>query len=114
MTNPSHTGTVLRFSNTQYIRSYRGGSWFESAATHRRTRDNATGDQMVIAGSIVGILGLVLLLNVLQSADRLAAFSRPFPWWLKGAGANNPIAHRLVGAGFVVMGLAFIAVGLRL
>lgn len=59
---------------------------------------------MEIAGSIVGVLGLVLLLIVLQSADRPAAFSRPFPWWFKGAGADNAVADRMVGAGCVVVG----------
>jgi hypothetical protein len=69
---------------------------------------------MLIAGILVAGLGLALALNVLRSAEWFAAFSRPWPSWLKPAGADYPMTHRIVGVGLMVLGLAFIAVGLRI
>jgi hypothetical protein len=68
---------------------------------------------VLIAGIIVCALGIALLLNVLRLADRLAAISRPFPWWFKGIGADYPVTHRVVGAGLLVIGVTFIAISVH-
>ena len=60
------------------------------------------------------LLGLILVFNLFGSADLVAALSRPWPWWLKSPAADYPLTHRILGAVFVVMGLAFIALDLGL
>ena len=65
----------------------------------------------LVAGLIATALGLGLALNVLRSNERLASFSRPFPWWLKSPTSDNPASYRFLGVGLIVLGLAFIWAG---
>ena len=75
---------------------------------------NEPNARMVIAGLILVGLGLGLAANVMKSADRLAALAGRFPWSLMGTAADHPASHRMMGIGFVVMGIAFIGVGLHI
>lgn len=67
---------------------------------------------MAALGLVFAIVGVVLTVNVGGGADRLAAFSRPFPAWLKGVGADYPLTYRFIGVVFLVAGLGVAIAGL--
>lgn len=66
---------------------------------------------MIVMGVLFAAIGAILAFNIAQSADRLAAFSRPFPAWLKQIGADYAITHRLVGAACLVAGVGHAIAG---
>ena len=68
---------------------------------------------MIIAGVLVLVVGMILITNQFQIANKMAAFSRQFPWWLKGIGADSPTTGRLTGAAMVIVGAALVAIGIR-
>ena len=68
---------------------------------------------MVILGFVAALIGVVLILNVGRSADRLAALARPWPWWLRGWAGTSPLGYRIVGVLWVALGALFVAEGLK-
>jgi hypothetical protein len=74
---------------------------------------------MNLIGLMLLIVGLPLALNLFRLDDRLAAFFREMPWWLKSLTADSPVSHRLTGWILVILGAAFLVasvffhVGLR-
>ncbi len=68
---------------------------------------------MIIVGAAAAILGLGLAVNLLKSADNLAASARTMPWWRKGNPfAGSTIHWRLLGAAVLVVGIGLMLVGL--
>jgi hypothetical protein len=67
---------------------------------------------MTVLGFVFAAIGAVLAFNVIGSADRLAAFSRPFPAWLKGIGADYPVTHRILGTALLLVGIGLAVAGL--
>ena len=68
---------------------------------------------MAITGVVAAVVGVVLLLNIGRSADRLAALARPWPWWLRGWAGSNPLSYRIVGVLWVLLGALLVADGMR-
>lgn len=66
---------------------------------------------MTVAGLLLAAIGGLLTFDVLESTERLARFSRPFPWWMKGIGADYPITYRIIGVLVGVTGLGLIIGG---
>ena len=70
---------------------------------------------MIVIGTATAILGLWLALNLLRSADKLAASARTLSWWRKGNPfADYAIVWRVLGLTFAVFGIALILAGLGL
>jgi hypothetical protein len=67
---------------------------------------------VVVLGALIALMGLVVGLNLLEAADVLASFARPWPSWLELSGSENPIAYRVAGFWMVLLGCALIVVGL--
>ena len=68
---------------------------------------------MALTGVVAAVVGVVLLLNIGRSADRLAALARPWPWWLRGWAGSNPLSYRIVGVLWVLLGALLVADGMR-
>ena len=68
---------------------------------------------MALTGVVAALVGVVLLLNIGRSADRLAALARPWPWWLRGWAGSNPLSYRIVGVLWVLLGALLVADGMR-
>ena len=68
---------------------------------------------MAITGVVAAVVGVVLLLNIGRSADRLAALARPWPWWLRGWAGSSPLSYRVVGVLWVLLGALLVADGMR-
>jgi hypothetical protein len=67
----------------------------------------------MLVGAATAILGVWLAVNLLKSADNLAASARSMPWWRAGNPfAGSAIHWRLLGAAFLVVGIGLILVGL--
>jgi hypothetical protein len=62
---------------------------------------------------VAAVVGVVLILNIGRSADRLAALARPWPWWLRGWAGSNPVSYRIVGVLWVLLGALLVADGMR-
>jgi hypothetical protein len=61
--------------------------------------------------AVVALMGVVLAFNLWRSAERLAAFSRTVPWWLKGLRSDAPATHRVVGVAFMIWAAILIGIG---
>ena len=68
---------------------------------------------MALTGVVAAVVGVVLILNIGRSADRLAALARPWPWWLRGWAGSNPVSYRIVGVLWVLLGALLVADGMR-
>jgi len=68
---------------------------------------------VALTGVVAAVVGVVLLLNIGRSADRLAALARPWPWWLRGWAGSNPLSYRIVGVLWVLLGALLVADGMR-
>jgi hypothetical protein len=67
---------------------------------------------VVAIGTLIALMGLVVGLNLLEAADVLASFAKPWPSWLKLSGSENPVAYRVAGFWSVLVGCTLIMVGL--
>jgi hypothetical protein len=68
---------------------------------------------VIIVGAATAILGFLLAVNLLKSADNLAASARTMPWWRAGNPFAGSAMHwRLLGAAFLVIGVGLMLVGL--
>jgi hypothetical protein len=71
----------------------------------------------MVPAFIVGLVfvgaGVALVTNQMHVADRLAAFSRQFPWWLKPTGADDPFTGRLAGIVLMITGIVLAAIGVK-
>ena len=68
---------------------------------------------MPLLGLIVAAVGVVLLANLAGAADFMAAAARPWPAWMRAPYSDTPTYYRVMGGAFVILGLAFLGIGLR-
>jgi hypothetical protein len=68
---------------------------------------------VVVGGLVVAAGGFALAANLLGLADEIARWGRAYPSWMQTPYSGNPIAVRVIGAGFMIGGLVIVAFGLR-
>ncbi len=66
---------------------------------------------MIVLGDVVAVVGVGLAMNVAGATDRIVAWAKPFPRWVKWPMTDDPTGYRLLGAVLLLMGALFIASG---
>ncbi|TMC53564.1 MAG: hypothetical protein E6J20_07865 [Chloroflexi bacterium] len=64
-------------------------------------------------GVLLVALGIPFVLNADRVSDRLAAFVKDHPSWMRSRADEHPATWRLAGGAFVLTGIVFIVLGLR-
>ena len=63
-------------------------------------------------GVVLMALGIPFVFNAERVADRLAAFVREHPSWMRSRADEHPVSWRFAGAAFVVTGIVLIVLSL--
>jgi len=69
--------------------------------------------ELVALGVVVAAFGLALALNMSRLAETMAAWNRPFPWWVKWPLSDDPAGYRIAGACLAAAGAVFVVVAVR-
>jgi hypothetical protein len=63
---------------------------------------------MWVAAMAFAVVGLVLALNIGNSADRLARISRALPWWFRWPiRSDHPTTNRALGVAYLIFATLF-------